>query len=316
MREIGTLADGSAVHAIDLAAGELSVTVLTWGAVLREVRLAGVDHNLTHVPEILESWTSGETPYHGALVAPVANRFTGGKATLDGEEIDFERNQDGVHMLHSGSAGTHAKLWDVVDRDSSQVTLAVDLPAGEGNFPGNRRITARFSVAPPATLRLEIEAETDAPTFLNATNHSYWKLSDAPTWEGHSLRIAADRVLPTDETDAPTGEIAGVAGTPMDFRESREPVPGDPMLDHNFCLSDDRVELRDVLWLTGPTGLTLTLATTEPGMQVYDGWRSGHDAIALEPQGWPDAPNHAGFPSIVLRPGETYRSVSEWRFSR
>ena len=315
MKTIGTTPGGHPVKEIELAAGALRVSILTYGAILRSVRLRGVDHNLTHVPGDLSSWTEGKTPYHGALVAPVANRFTGAQATLDGQDIQFEANQTGLHLLHSGKAGTHARLWDVLERQADAVTLVTHLPDGEGGFPGNRRITARFSVRAPASLRLEIEAETDALTFMNATNHSYWSLDGGPDWSGHSLKIAADHFLPTDDTFAPTGEISPVDGD-MDFREGRALVPGNPPLDHNFCLSSGRTELRDVLWLTGRNGLTLTLATTEAGMQVYDGRHAGYPALALEAQGWPDAPNHAGFPSIELRPGEAYRAVTEWRFAR
>lgn len=316
MSVVATLPDGREVQELRIAAGDLTVSVLTFGAVLRSVRLAGVDHDLTHVPDTVDSWISGKTPYHGALVAPVANRFTGGKATVGGREIQFETNQAGLHLLHSGSFGTHAKLWAVVDRQPDAATLAVDLPDGEGGFPGNRRLTARFSVSAPATLRLEIEAATDALTFFNATNHSYWTMDGGRDWSGQSLRIAADRYLPTTDSFAPTGEIAPVDGTAMDFRETCAPALGEPPLDHNFCLSDGRTDLRDVLWLTGRNGLTLTMATTEPGMQVYDGRDAGYPALALEAQGWPDAPNHAGFPGIELRPGAPYRAVTEWRFER
>ena len=315
MSEVGRLPDGREIEEIEIAAGELTVSLLTYGAILRSVRLRGVDHNLTHVPGDLDSWISGETPYHGVIVAPVANRFSRGRAVLGGQEMQFERNQGKLHLLHSGKAGTHAKIWAVTERADDAVTLAVDLPAGEGNFPGNRRVTARFSVAAPATLRLELGAETDALTFLNATNHSYWSMDGGADWSGHELKIAADHYLPTDETFAPTGEIRPVDGA-MDFRETRAPACGEPPLDHNFCLSDGRTDLRDVLWLRGRNGLTLTLATTEPGMQVFDARFTGYPALALEPQGWPDAPNHPGFPGIELRPGEHYQSVSEWRFAR
>ncbi|ROU01199.1 aldose epimerase family protein [Histidinibacterium lentulum] len=315
MRAFATLPDGRTVEAATLAAGDLTVEILTYGAILLSVRHAGVDHDLTWTPDRFEDWTEGRTPYHGAIVGPVANRITGARTTLDGRTLAFPPNQ-ATHFLHSGPEGLHTRLWQVVTDDPAALTLALDLADGDGGFPGNRRVTARFSLAPPATLRLEITGETDAPTFFNCTNHSYWCLAPRPGWQGHGLQIAADRYLPTDDTAAPTGEIAPVEGTPMDFRTRRTPAPAEPPLDHNFCLSETRTDLRDIAWLDGPSA-AMTIATTECGLQVYDGRDQDppYPALALEAQGWPDAPNRPDFPSVVTRPGETYRSVTEWRFT-
>jgi aldose 1-epimerase len=157
---------------------------------------------------------------------------------------------------------------------------------------------------------------------MNVANHSYWNLDGTADWAGHRLQVAADRYLPTTDDFTPTGEIVDVAGTAYDFRAGRRIARSEPPLDNNFCLSDGRVALRDVLWLTGEGGVAMTVATTEPGIQIYDGRnaiRPGHGAyegLAIEAQGWPDAPNHAGFPSIALGPDETYQQVTEWRFAR
>jgi aldose 1-epimerase len=315
MRAFATLPDGRTVEAATLGAGTLTVEILTYGAILLSVRHADVDHDLTWTPDRFEDWTEGRTPYHGAIVGPVANRISGARTVLDGATLAFAPNQ-ATHFLHSGPDGMHTRLWQIETLDPAALTLTLDLPDGDGGFPGNRRVTARFSVVPPATLRLEITGETDAPTFFNCTNHSYWCLGPRPGWQGHGLRIAADRYLPTDGTAAPTGEIAAVEGTDMDFRRRRTPTPADPPLDHNFCLSQQRTDLRETAWLDGPSA-SMALATTEPGLQVYDG-RDGsppYPALALEAQGWPDAPNNPAFPGVVTRPGDTYRSVTEWRFT-
>ncbi len=315
MRPFATLPDGRTVHAIPIAAGDLSVEVLTYGAIVLSVRHSGVSHDLTWTPDRIEDWIEGRMPYHGVLIGPVANRIVGARADLDGQALTFAPNQAG-HLLHSGPTGTHARLWHPQIVDPAAATLTLELPDGDGGFPGNRRLTARFSVAPPATLRLEITAQTDAPTFFNLTNHSYWRLGPGETWDGTRLRIAADSYLPTDATAAPTGAIASVDETPMDFRHGATPRPGAPPLDHNFCLSNARQPLRDVAWLTGPSA-ELAMATTEPGLQVYDARAESpaYHALALEAQGWPDAPNRADFPSVVTRPGESYAAVTEWRFA-
>jgi aldose 1-epimerase len=317
----GTTAAGTQVQRIAITSGALSAAILTKGAILQSVRLAGVDHDLTLGSDLLADY-EGKLRHHGALVAPVVNRLTDGKAMIGGKPYVFEKNQNGLHTLHSGAAGTQHKIWTVAAHDAASVTLALDLPDGDGDFPGNRHVTARFSVHPGPVLRLEITATTDALTLFNAANHSYWNMDGSDTWAGHSLQVAARSYLPTTDSFAPTGEIADVTGTPMDFRRGRKLTPADTVLDHNFCLSGGRQPLRDVLWLTGTTGLTMTIATTEAGIHIYDGraamrpGRRFHEGLAIEPQNWPDAPNHPGFPSIELKPGETYSQITEWRFTR
>lgn len=315
----GQTADGRRVERITLACGDLSVGLLTWGAVLHSVRLAGVAHDLTLGSDRLCDY-EGDMRYHGALIAPVANRIGGARARIGGREHRFEVNQ-AASCLHSGSSGAHRQIWDVVQLSASAATLALALPGGLGGFPGNRRVEARFSLSETA-LRLEIHATTDAETLWNATSHGYWTLDGGSDWAGHSLQIAADHWLPTDSTDRPTGEIASVEGSEMDFRQPRTITPGAPPLDHCFCLSRQQAALREVLTLQGLSGLRMTLATTEPGVQVYDGrtacrpGRGAYEAIAIETQGWSDAPSFPDFPPITLRPGTSANQITEWRFSR
>jgi len=305
---------------VTIAAGDLTVTLLNYGAILQDVRLAGVAHGLTHGSDRLADY-EGPMQYHGALVGPVVNRLTGAQAPIGGVMHRFVPNQDDRHLLHSGAVGTHAKLWEIVEQAPEAVTFGLVLPAGEGGHPGNRQVRARFSVTAPATLTMEVTGETDALTLLNFANHSYWNMDGSARWDGHSLRVAADRYLPVTDDVVPTGEVADVAGTAFDLRGGRVISVGDPAMDHNFCLSGARVPLRDVLWLRGTSGLEMTLATTEPGVQVYDGraavrpGRAAHEGLAIEAQGWPDAPNHAGFPAITLAPGEVLRQVTQWRFA-
>lgn len=321
IRKFGTTADGQEVLSVTLRAGDLRVVVLTWGAILQDVRLEGVPYGLTLGSDRLEDYL-GAMRYHGALIAPVVNRLTGAQAPIGGVMHRFDANQDGRHTLHSGTAGSHLRLWHLAEVSDSAATLSLDLPDGEGGFPGNRRLCATFALEAPATLRLTVTARSDRLTLMNPANHSYWNLDGSATWAGHRLRIAAARYLPTTADFTPTGAILATTGSALDFSAARTIAPGAPLLDNCFCLSDARRPLREVLWLTGTSGVRLTVATTEPGIQIYDGrnaLRPGHgyhEGLAIETQGWPDAPNHAGFPSIELTPTTPLRQLTEWRFAR
>jgi aldose 1-epimerase len=313
MERFGVTAAGQDVGRIVLGSGDLQVAVLTYGAAVQSVRLAGVAHDLTRGSERLADY-EGPMCYHGTLVGPVANRLSRAQARIAGVVHQFAPNEASGSLLHSGPGGLHARAWEVIDAQPDEVTLGLRL-VGDG-FPGRRQVWAQFSVA-GTVLRLDVTGSTDAPTLMNIAQHSYWNLDGAATWAGHRLQITADRYLPTDAGMLPTGEVRGVAGTPLDFRAGRIIAPGDPVIDTNFCVSDARVPLREVLWLQG-RDVQLAFATTEPGVQVHDGADGirPYEGLAIEAQGWPDAPNHAGFPSVELHPGDTYHQISEWRFGR
>jgi len=318
--DFGTTAQGQPVRRITLTRGPLTVSLLTFGAILQDVRLRGVPRNLTLGSDRLADY-QGAMLYHGALIAPVVNRLSRACAPIAGVLHRFEANQDGQHTLHGGAAGTHLQVWTLAEFGETSATLTLTLPDGAGGFPGTRPVRATFSLTDPATLRLQITATTDRPTLFNAANHSYWNLDGTPDWSGHSLQIDADRYLPTTDSFAPTGEVRTVAGTPFDFRQPRLPTPGNPALDTSFCLADGPRSLARALTLTGQSGVSMTLATTEAAVQVYDGraaprlGRAPCEALAIEAQNWPDAPNHPDFPGIELHPGDTYHQTTEWRFA-
>lgn len=298
----------------------MCASVLTWGAVVQSVRLDGVSHGLTLGSSRLADY-EGAMRHHGSLIGPVANRISGAKAVIAGRTHRFEANQDGRVTLHSGVAGTHLKVWRLAELSETSATLTLELPAGEGGFPGHRRLAARFVVLPPGTLRLEVTASTDAPTLMNIANHSYWNLDGSADWSGHRLTVLADHYLPTTPDVTPTGQIAQVTEGGMDFRSSREIIAGRDVFDTNFCLAPARRPLTEALHLSGRSGVSMTLATTEPGIQIYDGrnaqrpGRGTHEGLAIEAQFWPDAPNHPGFPDILLQPDDQWRQVTEWRFA-
>lgn len=319
--EFGKTAAGQQVQVITLRGGDLVARVLTWGAVLQDLRLAEGAYSLTLGSEDLADY-EGDMRHHGSVIGPVVNRLTEAQAPIGGVMHRFEANQDGRLTLHSGKAGTHLKVWQIARATAESATLALDLPDGEGGFPGARRIEARFDVLPPATLRLTITTTTDRDTLANVTNHSYWNLDGSESITGHSLQIFSAHVLPTTPDFVPSGEIRAVGGTAFDFRQPRLIAPETPPLDNCFCLADAQGPLRPALVLKGSNGLTLTVKTTEAGVQVYDGRaarrpnRPAYEGLAIETQGWPDAPNHAGFASIELAAGDTLTQITEWHFAR
>lgn len=324
LRDFGATRAGDRVAAVDIAGGGLRATVLTLGATVQDLRLAGADWPLVLGAGSVAAY---EAPllYAGAIVGPVANRIAGASAVIAGRRHVFEANEGGTTVLHSGAAGLHARLWRIESAGADQVTLGIDLADGEGGFPGNRRIRASFRLADPGDLMIELTTVTDAESPVNLAHHGYWTLDGTADTRRHRLRIAADQYLPVDAALIPTGEVRPVAGTGFDFRAGR--ILGDaPPLDHNFCLATARRDLTEAAELVGASGIRLRLATTEPGLQVYDGRHFApgpdgrgpvpHAGIALEAQGWPDAPNRPDFPPAALRPGETCRQITRFRIDR
>lgn len=325
-RRFGILSDGHEVSVITLVAGQLTARILTLGAILQDLRLAGTPWPLVLGADFLAAY-EGPMGWFGAVVGPVANRIGGATALIDGQTARFEANE-GPNTLHSGSSGTAAHLWQITTLAPDRVTLQLDLPAGFGGFPGNRVIRAAYQVLPPATLALTLSAQTDAPTLMNLAHHPYWNLDGTADARDHRLQVAADAYLPTDTANLPLAPRP-LNGDPRDLRAARG-LAGLPPLDHNYCLGPAPGPLRATATLTGAKGVCLTLATTAPGLQVYDGAGidcapypgltgvpyGPHAGVALEPQLWPDATNHADFPPIVLRPGSVWRQQTHYRLYR
>ena len=321
MREpFGTTAEGKAVEKITLSAGDLTVSILTWGAVVQDVRLKGVAYPLTLGSNDLADY-EGALRFHGSLIGPLANRTCPARVEIDGMMYELERNVGDVH-LHSGRGATQLQVWDVVDVSETAVTLTCHLVDGQAGLPGNRDITVVFEVSAPATLSMRINGVTDAPTLMNFANHSYWNLDGTATWAGHQLHVHAEHYLPLTENLIPTGEVETVADGSLDFRQAAEISPQNPDFDNNFCLSNQRTALRDVLTLTGTSGVTMTVATDQTGIQVYDNraparpGKEVYEGLAIEAQSWPNAPHNSGFPSIRVTPDAPYVQETQWRFSK
>lgn len=327
LQPFGTLCDGRTVMVAEIAAGGLRARILTLGAILQDLRMDGAPWPLVLGGADLAAY-GGPMRWFGAVVGPVANRIAGAQAQIGGTLCRFEANE-GANLLHGGAGGTSEQLWQVQDHGADRLRLRLELPAWLGGFPGNRRISAEYRIAAPGTLDLLLEAVSDAPTLMNLAHHPYWNLDGAADTGGHRLSVAAARYLPTDAVGLPLGAPQRLDGEPRDLRRARA-LTDLPPLDHNYCLAESDQPLREVAVLEGAGGVALHLATTAPGLQVYDGAglvtapHAGHlgqpygpyAGIALEPQFWPDAPAHAEFPSILLRPGTIWRQHTRYRLVR
>ena len=332
MEVFGTF-EGTPVRRVSITDGTLTANVIEWGAVVQDLRLAGHD-----APLVLGFDTFGpypaESPYFGAIAGRVANRIRNARAPLDGRTVELDANVRGVHHLHGGTKGLGKRVWSIVDHASDRVTLEIVSPGGEMGYPGTLTARCTYRVEGGA-LHVELTAETDAPSWVNLAHHSYFNLHDGgrtPVLD-HALHIDAERYLAVDEDFVAGGDPLPVEGTIHDWRTRTvigSRVDGTPPIwDHNYCLADAPRALKEVARVEGPTGLSMSVSTTEPGLQFYAGHKiatrmPGLGAIAygprsglcLEAQRWPDAPNNPSYPSAELRPGETYRQHTSYAFAR
>ena len=299
----GLAADGSPVQRIVLRSDRLEVSVLTLGAILQSCRLDGRASCVVGFPTA-EGYTD-DMRYCGAIVGPVANRLSGAEAMIGAELWRFVPNE-GRNLLHGGSAGFDRRVWQIADISTSHVTLRLEMRHCEGGFPGNRVFEACYRVA-GRQLMLDLVSRTDRLTLANLAPHAYWNLRGGGDITGHVLRIAADTVLQVGPDLCPLGAPEPVAGA-FDLRQGRRLATGEATYDHNFCTARTRVPLRVVATLSlpdDPAAPRLEIATTEPGLQVYDGARHATRpffGVAIESQCWPDAPRNPDYPSILLTP--------------
>jgi aldose 1-epimerase len=332
MRSFGLLEDGRSIEAISLGQPDgVNVEVLTYGAILRRLSypVRGVRRDLILAFDRLEHYER-DRAYVGPVVGRFGNRIARGRFTLDGQEHQVTANE-GANHLHGGALGFGKRVWRVLDvKDEHRVLLGLSSPAGEEGYPGNVEATLELVVGRDSLL-VRLGARTDAATPINLTYHPYFNVTGdffAPATDMR-LRIPADHYLPVGPGLIPTGEIAPVAGTPFDFRHARRLAPpstdSHPQLglaggyDHCWVLSP---QADCACELSSPgRDFTLRMRGSGPGLQFYNGQflarshpRLGNGVI-LEPQGLPDAPNHPGFPSSILRPGEHYRAEIEYQMS-
>lgn len=329
----GTLENGEAVRRVTISGGGLTVSVLTYGAVIQDVRLEGYGPSLVLGFDNFPDYRQ-HSRHFGASPGRCANRIGSGRFTLDGVGHQLELNENGVTHLHGGKEGFGKRNWKLAALSRDSVTLEIRDPDGHAGYPGNCDASVTYSLPGAGALSVVYRARTDRATPANLCQHSYFTLDEAETALDTRFAIAADRYLPVDERNVPTGEIRPVDGTPFDFRTEtalRERIgPDFPGFDHNLCLSPERVEKRHVARAASPaTGIVLDVATTEPGVQFYTAHKlsvpaPGHDGrlygpfagFCLETQIWPDAINRENFPNAVLRPGEELVQETDYVFRK
>lgn len=321
----GTL-DGVPVHRIDLRGGDLAVSILTWGATIQQLLVHGAN-GPQHV--VLGFETCAEYLKHrlymGCIAGRFANRIAAGRFTLDGTSYQLGCNENGRNHLHGGTQGFSRQVWTIDAADERAVQLSLISPAGEEGYPGTLTAQCRYSIEGGRCLRIALSASADAPTIVNLATHSYFNLDGAGDVLAHRLEIPAEAYLPTDDTGIPTGEFRHLAGTPFDLRTMRTP-DAQQRYDNTYVLAPSE-GIRKAARLEGAqSGIAMEIWSTEPGVQFFDGatmrrmpGRDGelygpYSGLCLEPQRFPDSPNHSGFTDCSLRPGEVYSQVTEYRF--
>jgi aldose 1-epimerase len=302
----------------------------------------------------LEGYLAGH-PYFGATCGRCSNRIAGGRFSLAGKEYQLATN-NGEHHLHGGEVGFDKKLWKAEPKLTDAgpaVTFRLVSPDGDEGYPGELTIETTYTLTPAGELLIDMQATSDAATVCNMVHHSYWNMAGqgSGTIRGHELTVEADRYLPVDAGSIPTGDLAVVEGTAFDFRPERKPaatlgaaidaLPGSADgtnpggVDHNLCVRGWKADgsMRRIAVLRDPaSGRTLEIESNQPGVQVYtgnylDGSLMGkgdavyaqHAGVCLETQCFPDAIHHVGergWPSVVLKPGETYHHRMVHRFGR
>ena len=336
--------DGKQVNLYTLHAGDITLQATNYGA--RVVSLWTPDRegrceDIVLGYETLDRYVNntGER-FLGAVVGPYANRIAAGHFTLDGTEYTLPTNDNG-QTLHGGMTGLDRVVWDVIEATEQKLVLSYLHRDGEEGFPGNLQITMTYTVTPENEFRVDYRATTDKPTVVNLSHHSFFNLKGEGngTVLDNVLTIHASRTTPVDSVLIPTGEIADVTGTPFDFRQPHaigERIEADNAqlrnghgYDHNYVLNTQGDISQVAAKVYDPkSGRTLEVYTNEPGIQVYtgnflDGTVSGKKGIVynqrasvcLETQHYPDSPNKADWPSVVLEPGQTYNSECIFKFS-
>ncbi|PYO86598.1 MAG: galactose-1-epimerase [Gemmatimonadetes bacterium] len=338
----GELADGRRVELFTLTnAHGIEVRAMTYGAIITSIQTpdrSGKRADIVLGFDSLGGYVAG-SPYFGAVVGRYANRIARGQFTLDGATYHLARN-NGPNSLHGGERGFDKVVWSGTPFQSDStagVTLRYESPDGEEGYPGAVSVQVTYTLTDADDLIIEYEASTTKATPINLSQHTYWNLHGAGDILAHVLTLKASAFTPVDSTLIPTGQVAPVAGTPFDFRTAiaigaridaaNEQLRFGRGYDHNWVIDQGSRgpgagALAPAARLEDPlSGRTLDISTTEPGVQFYsgnflDGTLRGkggrtyaHRAgLCLETQHFPDSPNHANFPSTILRPGQRYHS--------
>ena len=301
----------------------------------------GKHANVVQGHDSIDHVVNSHEPFLSTLIGRYGNRIAGGKFNLDGKEYQLAVN-NGPNHLHGGPTGYHARVWDAEQTDAQTVVMNYLSADGEEGFPGNLQMTVTFTFTDENELIIDYKGTTDKKTIVNMTHHGFFSLSGlanpTATVDNNIVTINADWYTPVDEVSIPTGEIAPVEGTPMDFRtphtvgsridEKFQQLIYGVGYDHCYVLNKKEPgELTFAAKCVEPiSGRVMEVYTTEPGVQVYTAnWHNGFEgahgatfparsAICFEAQHFPDTPNKGHFPSVVLNPGETYTQRTIYKF--
>lgn len=334
--------DGKQLCLYTLHAGDIYMQVSNYGGHVVSLytpdRYGNYEDIVLGRPSIQEYIDCPGERFLGATVGIYANRIAKGHFTLDGKEYTCPQNND-ENTLHGGLIGIDRAVWDVVEVSENKITFSYCKPDLQDGFPGNVTISTTYELTADNEFKVSYLAQTDAPTVINLSHHSFFNLRGEGNGDilSHQMQIIADGIIPVGEDLIPTGEIMNVAGTPFDFNESHEIGErigcDDPQLrngngyDHCWVLSKTQGDLAVSVYEPS-TGRQMDVLTDQPGVQFYsgnffDGKHCGKNgkpfiqrcAIVLETQKFPDSPNQPQFPSTVLRPGEVYTHWCTYRFS-
>jgi aldose 1-epimerase len=340
--DFGRHPDGTVVRLFTLKNSHgMIARITTFGAILTDLVVPDRQGQPAHVAlgyDSFEAYQKGH-PMFGAVVGRVANRIGGAKFTLDGKEFKLAANS-GPNHIHGGVKGFDKAVWEVISHVANDKEAALKLryfsKDGEEGYPGNLTVTVTYTLTQDNALRIDYHATTDKPTLINLTNHCYFNLAGSGDVLDHELTLWADQYTVADESLIPTGEIAPVAGTPLDFTkpmrigariDQLKPKPGG--YDHNYVLNHQGKTLGLAARVCEPkSGRVMEVSTSEPGVQLFtanffNGQYKGHDGVVhpkhggfcLETQHYPDSIHHPSFPSVVLRPGQQFQSATVFRFS-
>lgn len=321
MAEVFKISDGA----------DCSAVVTAYGARLMQLWVPGRDRVLADIVlghDDVQGYLDHPGTYFGATCGRYANRIAGGRFAWQGGVVQLDCNEGGNH-LHGGAQGFDKKLWQVVQADARSVTFALHSPDGEMGFPGALDVEARYGFSGPGQLRIEMVARAAADSVVNLVNHAYFNMAGQGSGaaDGQMLQVAADRYLPVDAALLPLGAAVDVTGTPFDFRDLRALDAAVPLggFDHNLCLSGGAGPA--VVAVDPASGRGMRLYTDQPGVQLYTGsylpeglsGKAGavygaRAGFTLETQKWPDSPNHADYPSVVVRAGDAYRHRMDFAF--
>jgi aldose 1-epimerase len=339
----GRTDDGKAVDLYTLRnAKGVEARITNYGGIVVTLKVPDKQGNLGDVVlgyDTLAEYIK-ETPYFGCLVGRYGNRIAKGKFTLDGKDYQLAVN-NGPNHLHGGIKGFDKVVWEALPIQNPEPALELNYLSkdGEEGYPGNLQVKAVYTLTNDNALRLDYTATTDKDTVLNLTQHSYFNLAGKGDVLGHEVMINAERFTPVDSNLIPTGELKPVQGTPFDFNQPTtigarinqddEQLKFGNGYDHNWVINKPAGELGLMARVYEPTsGRVLEVLCTEPGLQFYtgnflDGKLKGkggwvfqfRNGFCMEPQHYPDSPNQPNFPSVVLKPGQTYKNTIIYRFS-